>query len=213
MAKRGKYIVIEGHDGTGKSTQVELLRQRLLKELKIDSIEFHEPAGSPISNAIRDVIKDGTLKRNPRTNMLLFNAARCETWQEYAIPALNSGKYVVASRNWWSTLAYQGYGEGLDLDLIKNNTLMATDENYLTPDIGIILVLKNEIEREKRISKRGNLDKPDTFESRNSVFQQKVNDGYHEIAKEYNILTIDASKTIEEIADLIWSSIKSKIEK
>src|SRR5680860_1336148 len=105
--KTGKYVVIEGHDGTGKSTQVSLIRQRLLQH-DVESIEFHEPAGSPIADAIRNVIKDGNLERDATTNLFLFSAARHEIWKTQALPALELGKWVIASRNYYSSLAYQG---------------------------------------------------------------------------------------------------------
>ena len=68
MTERGKYIVIEGHDGTGKSTQVGLLREKLAQDHGIKSVEYHEPDGTPISSKLREVIKDGTLDRDPITN-------------------------------------------------------------------------------------------------------------------------------------------------
>ncbi len=206
---RGLYIVIEGHDGTGKSTQVKLLRRRLKKELGIESIEFHEPAGTPIANAIRKIIKNGNLKRTPQTNLLLFNAARCEIWHEKALPALLAGKFVIASRNWWSTLAYQGYGEGLDLKEIETSVLNATDENYLNPNIGFILNLDNEIERNKRIGLRGEIENPDTFETRNKDFQTHVKEGYLQIAHSRQIPIIDASQSIEQLSDTIWQHVES----
>lgn len=92
MNKRGKYIVIEGQDATGKSTQVERLRQRLQQD-NIDSIEFHEPGGTDMADAIRLVIKNGDLTRTPETNLLLFTAARVEIWQD-ALQALALGKWV-----------------------------------------------------------------------------------------------------------------------
>ena len=104
--ERGKYIVIEGHDGTGKSTQAERIRDRLQKE-GIDSVEFHEPAGVPIADAIRTVIKDGSLERDGETNLLLFTAARHEIWK-HAEKELALGKWVVSARNYYSSLAYQG---------------------------------------------------------------------------------------------------------
>jgi len=204
----GKYIVIEGHDGTGKSTQVEVLRQKL-RERGIDSIEFHEPAGSPIANAIRNVIKDGNLERDAVTNMLLFSAARHDIWESQAKPALKSGKWVVASRNYYSTLAYQGYGEGLDLDLIETITNKSTDKKYMNPDFAAILDLDDIKERIYRIGARGELEGPDTFESKDSVFQSKVQNGYLDIAKTYNIPIISARQTVDEVADKLWNHIET----
>ena len=203
----GKYIVIEGHDGTGKSTQVGLIRQKLQK-YNIDSIEFHEPAGSPMADEIRNVIKNGSLKRDAMTNLLLFSAARHEIWHKKAISALKNGKWVIASRNYYSTLAYQGYGENLDLVIIENITRQSTDNQYMNPDIAIILDMDDEIERVKRINIRGQLNSPDTFESKDNTFQAKVRQAYLKIAKSRNIPIVSANQTIEEMTNEIWGHVK-----
>ena len=204
---KGKYIVIEGHDGTGKSTQVKMMRERLMAEYNIDSIEFHEPAGGPIADAIRDVIKNGELERDGITNILLFSAARHELWTKQALPALKLGKWVVTARSYLSTIAYQGYGEGSDIDQINLITKLSTDEHYMKPDYEFILNV-SEKERVKRISKRGVLEIKDTFESKEQEFQDKVRAGYLQISKDKNIpiISADPSKTI--IANELWKYIK-----
>jgi dTMP kinase len=203
---RGKYVVIEGHDGTGKSTQVGLIREKL-REKGIESVEFHEPEGTPIADAIRTVIKNGTLERDATTNLLLFSAARHELWRTVAMPALRTGQWVVASRNYYSTLAYQGYAEGMDLEIIEQISLAATDEIYMRPDIAVILSLQDETERLKRISERGDPTNPDTFESRGDEFQAKVQNGYLTVAKERGLPVIDAAQTIEQVTETIWKYI------
>lgn len=206
MPGPGKYIVIEGHDGTGKSTQVDLLRKALAQE-GIESIAFHEPEGTPIANEIRTVIKNGTLERDAETNLLLFTASRHEIWKQAKI-ALASGKWVVAARNYFSTLAYQGYGEGLDIDLITTTTKRFTDDKYMHPDVAIILSLDDEHTRSQRIGQRGELENPDTFESRNIDFQQTVKDGYLKIATNYNLPVIAANQSPEAIASQIHALTK-----
>jgi len=196
---RGKYIVIEGSDGTGKSTQVALLRERL-KEKGIDSIEFHEPGGLPITDSIRSVILNGELKREPATNLLLFTAARHELWKN-AHQKIKEGVWVIASRNYFSTLVYQGYGEGLDKDLIAETTRQFTDDLYMQPDLAVILTLENEEERERRIGKRGELTSPDTFESKDASFQKNIQDGYRLLAETSGIPLVAADRLPEEIAN------------
>lgn len=200
MPERGKYIVIEGNDGTGKSTQVDLLAEHL-KSQGVDSYVAHEPSGTPMADAIRTIIKDGSLKRDPETNLLLFTAARREIWQR-AKRSLELGQYVLSARNYLSTLAYQGGGEGIDRDVIVSITQQFTDKLYMEPDTTIILSLNDSIRRE-RIAKRGELEKPDTFESKGSEFQQQVNDTYEAIAREYGYPIIDASISIDEIQQQI----------
>lgn len=209
MSKKGKYIVIEGNDGTGKSTQVALLRKRLTKE-GIESVEFHEPAGTPIADSIRTVIKDGSLPRQPETNLLLFTAARHEIWKK-AESTLNSGGWVIAARNYYSTLVYQGEAEGVDLDLIRETTRHFTSDRYMLPDVAIILDLDLEQRTERLKSRSINSYNQDTFERRSEKFQKIVNEGYREIAKEQNLPVIDAASSPKAIAEEIWKLIEPKI--
>jgi dTMP kinase len=202
----GKYIVIEGGDGTGKTTQADLLQQHL--EAKgISVIHLKEPGGSPVSEAIRSVIVDGTLPRTPMTNILLFTANRHELWHDKIKPALDSGTWVIATRNYWSTLAYQGYGEGMSESVITAITATFTDTRYMNPDHGIILTIDDIEESKKRIAQRGALEKPDTFEQRGLDFQQRVSDGYRAIAQTYHLPVISASQPIETVANEIQSLI------
>jgi len=208
--KTGKYIVIEGHDGTGKSTQVGVIRKMLLDK-GIDSIEFHEPAGNPIADSIRTILKNGTLPRTAMTDVLLFTAARCDIWNNLALPALKKGLWVVAARNYFSTLAYQGYGSGIDLTTIESITRMSIDDRYMKPDFAFILDLDDKAERAKRISNRGKLQNPDTFESRSEDFQERVEQGYINIAKTHNLPTISANQTVEKVSVDIWEHITKHI--
>ena len=194
---RGKYIVIEGNDGTGKSTQVELLAQWLEAEKGLSTFVMHEPAGLPIADAIRTVIKNGDLERDAQTNLLLFTAARHELWN-HAKKELDDGTWVISARNYISTEVYQGIGEGLDIDTIHLLTQQFTDDQYMNPDHTFVLYLDDE-ERLKRIDGRGQLETKDAFESRDSTFQHSLNNGYSFIAKKYNFPLLDASQSIEAI--------------
>lgn len=205
MSEQGKYIVIEGNDGTGKSTQVERIRERLIDQ-GIESIEFHEPAGTPIADEIRTIIKNGELERDGETNLLLFTAARHEIWKR-AENELALGRWVVSARNYYSTMAYQGYAEGLDLQLIENITHDFTSLRYMAPDLAIILTLGSEA-RSERIAARGEIEKPDTFESRGEDFQQALDDGYMQIAWSHSVPIIDASQPIEQVTDEIWERVE-----
>lgn len=205
---RGKYVVIEGHDGTGKSTQVSLLRETL-KAKGIESVEFHEPGGTPIADEIRAVIKNGSLSRASTTNLLLFTAARHEIWKQ-AEEQLQAGVWIIAARNYFSTLAYQGYGEGLNIDLITSTTRQFTNQAYMQPDLAVILSLDDETERGKRIAKRGELKHPDTFESKGEEFQQKVKDGYITIAKDHGLPIISALQQPEMITEQIYSLLQNQ---
>jgi dTMP kinase len=200
---RGKYVVIEGSDGTGKSTQVAILREKL-REKGIESLEFHEPGGLPIADSIRDIIKNGSLKRQSETNLLLFTAARHELWF-HARKKLEAGIWVVASRSYFSSLVYQGYGEGIDRQKIISLTQQFTDEQYMQPDLAVILAIEDSQERQTRIGKRGKLQAPDTFESKDAGFQHSVQQGYLRLAQEYNVPIIAADRSRQAVARDIFN--------
>lgn len=200
---RGQYIVIEGNDGTGKSTQVALLAEWLRGQGR-EVVMVEEPGSddpeksTPVANELRRLIKNGRLARAAEINMALFSMARRELWRELTRPALKRGAVVLASRNYLSTLAYQGYGEGLDRDEIMRMTALCTDERYMRPDLTIVLTL-SDAERVARIAERGKLADPDAFESRAQEFQDQVNHAYEVIAKEYQLPLLSAAGTIDEV--------------
>jgi dTMP kinase len=202
MAVRGKYIVIEGGDGTGKTTQADLLQEYLEAQGRT-VIHLKEPGGTPVAEAIRSVIVDGTLERTPMTNILLFTANRHELWHTRIKPALEQGTWVICTRNYWSTLVYQGYGEGMSESVITAITATFTEQAYMNPDIGLILSLDSIATSKNRIAERGKLEKPDTFESRDISFQQQIHDGYLAIAQTYHLPVISASQPISTVADQI----------
>ena len=220
MAERSQYIVIEGSDGTGKSTVANLVADQLRNEgrqvIRVDEPDSaYNEAGEvlvPIASELRRIIKDGSLGRTALTNVLLFTASRRENWLQVSQPALEQGIDVVSARNYWSTLVYQGHGEGFDLDTITNLTHMSVGDEYMKPDHGFILDLNDEEERKKRIANRGALETPDTFESKGDDFQAKLRAGYLAVALEYGLPIIDVKNKsrqalTEEVIEL--SSKKS----
>lgn len=217
--RTGQYIVIEGNDGTGKSTQIDLLAQ-YLKSLGEDVCVIEEPGSDNplkstlVANYLRSIIKDGTIQRDPEINLALFSAARRELWFQKIKPALDDGMIVLASRNYFSTIAYQGYGQEIDIDHINQITSDFTDVRYMIPDCAIILSISNASERKKRIDMRGELASPDTFESLDDSFQSRVNRGYLAIAKENELPLVECisasghQKTKDEIAAEIRAIVK-----
>ena len=199
------YIVIEGQDGTGKSTQVELLKNHFTNQGK-EVVTMEEPDGDlPQAHDLHDMILTRGYKLEPLTNVLLFTAARVELWKKIAEPVLKKGGVVISARNYWSTLAYQGYGEGVSRSKIIRITKELLPEKYVHPDYGFILTVPDKVRLERQKS-RGKAT--ETFEKKPSEFQQKVNAAYPKIAKEFNLTIIDASDTIDKIFDLILSKLR-----
>lgn len=218
MGELGKYIVIEGHDGTGKSEQAKLLRARLKKiGVKVCDFLIEEPDGAtteagvplvPIATEIRKIIKNGELERDPYVNVQLFTAARRANWVQAMEPALDRGEWVVTARSWWSTIAYQGSAEGVPYEIIENTyTASVGGSRYMNPDLGLILDVDHDVRRE-RIASRGPLETLDTFESKPDDFQQRIKDGYAEWAALKRIPLIDASRSREEVSDEIWQYVE-----
>lgn len=190
------YIVIEGQDGTGKSTQVELLK-KYYEEKGKEVVTLEEPDGDlPQAHDLHDMILTRGYDLEPLTNVLLFTAARLELWKKIAEPVLKHGGIVISARNYWSTLAYQGYGEGVSRSKIIRITKELLPEKYVHPDYGFILTVSDKIRLERQ-KNRGKAT--ETFEKKANKFQQKVNAAYPKIAKDFNLSLIDASGTIDEI--------------
>lgn len=199
------YIVIEGQDGTGKSTQAELLKKHFEEQGK-EVVMLEEPDGDlPQAHDLHDMILSRGYDLEPLTNVLLFTAARVELWKKIAEPVLKRGGIVISARNYWSTLAYQGYGQGVSRSKITRLTKDLLPEKYIHPDYGFILTVPDEV-RLARQKSRGKAT--ETFEKMSNDFQQKVNAAYPHIAKEFNLTIVDASSTIEEISERILSEIE-----
>ena len=177
VGKRGFYIVGEGNDGTGKSTQIELLAKYIEKEFGLEVLVINEPGGTPIAEEIRHIIKNGSLERSAVTNLLLFTVCRYEVWFKEALPVLSRGGVVLSARNYLSSVVYQGLAEGLGSDYVRQVTAAFMDRRYMEPDLTVILSLEDDTRR-TRLNQRGAAKNPDTFEIRDDDFQEKINQGY-----------------------------------
>lgn len=198
VGKRGFYVVGEGNDGTGKSTQIDLLGKYLEKEFDLEVLVISEPGGTPIADELRQIIKNGSLERSAITDLLMFTACRYEAWREQALLVLNRGGVVLSSRNYLSSIVYQGFAAGLGMDYVQQITAAFMDRRYMEPDLTVIFSLDNVV-RKTRLNQRGAAKNPDTFESRGDDFQDKLNQGYAELAKRDEFFEIDASRTIEQV--------------
>ncbi|AYE34498.1 dTMP kinase [Clostridium septicum] len=208
--EKGKFIVFEGGDGSGKSTILEMI-YNYLKEKGIECVKTREPGGIKISEDIRTIILDtNNTEMDSRTEALLYAAARRQHLVEKVIVALNEGKIVLCDRFVYSSLAYQGYARGLGIDEVFTINKFAIEEYMpdltilfdVDPQIGLDRIAKNSSREVNRLD----LEKLD--------FHYKVREGY-EIVYQNNkdkIIKINAEKSLEEVFEevktLILDSIK-----
>lgn len=180
MSERGKYIIIEGPDGTGKTTQAKLLTETL-NERGQKSRYVHEPGETPIGFEIERLIKDRTLERDPATDLLLFTANRVELWNQVIEPSLENGENVVGDRNWLSSLAIQGVAGGLGVAAVRDLTSRYLPDEYLYPTFTALLHVNN-LQKEMMLAKRGTSD-GDYFETKPDEFLRKIDRGYEEAGR------------------------------
>lgn len=156
MAERGKYIVIEGPDGTGKTTQAQLLVDTF-SHMDLPSRYVHEPGETAIGKEIEKILKDRTLGRTAMTDLLLFTVNRRELYEQVIQPELDKGTTIVADRNWLSSIAYQGYAAELGEETVRTVTKTYLPDEYLYPDFTALLYLSDE-QRQKMLGSRGTSD-------------------------------------------------------
>lgn len=204
---RGKLITFEGCEGSGKTTQVELIKN-YLDENKIDYIYLREPGGTKISEKIRKIILDvENSEMSSQAEALLYASARAQLLVEKVIPALDSGKLVVIDRYIDSSFAYQAYARGLGMEFISKINSFAIDN--CMPDMTIFLDIspKNAFER------KGGEDKDDRLEQSGRDFHERVYQGYLSLSKIYKdrFVLIDSMRSIDEIHKDIVKNIKRLI--
>lgn len=208
MLKGPLLITFEGIDGSGKSTQARLLHE-YFKSLGFDSSLYREPGSTAIGEKLRKVILDHTL--DPFTELMLFETARSVLMKEVVIPELEKGKIVILDRFIDSTVAYQGYGKGMDIEFIKELNNRAT-QGY-KPNITFLLDVPVEIAME-RVRKRENQEQRKTrFEQEN--FLNKVREGFLEIADQEKdrVVVIDGRGSTEEVFQKVRQSLVIKKKK
>lgn len=195
MTVRGLFIVLEGGEGVGKTTQVALLAE-WMRQAGVPHVAAREPGGTPVGEAIREVVLGRRdLDMPAETELLLILAARAAFVRDVVRPALDEGKVVLADRFALSTLAYQGYGRGLDLERVRDGIDFAT--GGLRPDLYVLLDLPVDA-GEARQRKAGS--DPDRIERAGSAFMERVRAGYLELgAREPGVVTLSAEGTLEEV--------------
>lgn len=207
---RGKFIVFEGGEGSGKSTILEMIYEYLI-ENNINCIKTREPGGIQISEDIRKIILDTkNTSMDGKTEALLYTAARRQHLVERVVPKLNDGVIVLCDRFIYSSLAYQGYARGIGMSDIYQINKFAVGEympdlNILfdvSPEIGLSRINKNKGREVNRLD----LEKMD--------FHNKVREGYHKLyeGNKDKFIKIDAEKSIEEVFSEVKEIIINFIE-
>ena len=192
MVKRGYFITFEGADGCGKTTQLELLAQ-YLKEKNKEVIITREPGARGLGEKIREILLNYDGEVSDRCESFLFLADRAQHIDMIVNPAVKAGKIVLCDRHIDSSVAYQGYGRGLDVEQIDRLNMLAT--NGKRPDLTLVFDIDVETSM-KRVGKE-----KDRMESAGVEFFNRVREGYLELAKQdpERICVLDATKSIDEI--------------
>ncbi len=202
------FITIEGVEGSGKSTLIKGLEEKFLQEKK-EVLITREPGGSSLGLKLRHLLLSTNAEKiSTRAEMLLFLADRAEHVDKIILPALQSDKIVLCDRYIHSTLAYQGYARGNELELLQ--TFVDYSCASLTPDIVFLLDLDVEIGLKRAKSRNFAQDIDEgKFEAEELSFHQKVREGFLDLAKNSPyIYTIDATITPEDIIQKAWAIIK-----
>jgi dTMP kinase len=196
------FITFEGGEGCGKSFQSRVLYRKLLG-LNIPVELTYEPGGTILGNEVRRLLKrKDQAAIFPETELFLFAACRIQLVNEVICPNLEEGKVVICDRFADSTIAYQGYGRGIDLEIIKTINHIAT--KGIEPDLTILL----DMPPEKGLSRKRTKNK-DRFEQTEMSFHKRVRDGYLKLAAEEmeRWMTIDATLSKIKISDIIWHRV------
>jgi dTMP kinase len=204
------FITFEGGEGSGKSSALKLLDERLRRE-GYETVLTREPGGTPIAEQIRNVILDkANTKMDARTEALLYAASRRQHLVEKVWPALKEGKLVLCDRYLDSSLAYQGGARGLGIDNVLNVNLFATEGTYpdltllfdIEPEIGLARIASNASREVNRLD----LEKIE--------FHRGVRKTFLELAARYpdRYVIIDASKTLEEVVESAYQAIAARLK-
>lgn len=204
----GLFITFEGPDGTGKTTNANLLEQ-YLKDQGYDCLRTREPGGTIVGEKIREVLLSNESKgMASETEALLYAAARQEIVLHVLLPALNSGKIVICDRFYDSSIAYQGYGRNLGEEYVRNINEAAI--KLCKPDITFLLWSEKECV-ESRVSTRGEKDR---LEGEKEEFFEKVREGFLQIQKKEpdRMILINTEASIDEVFRQIKEIINDKLK-
>jgi len=203
------FITLEGPDGSGKTTQARLLAEWLRKQ-GYDVVLTREPGGTHIGDQIRAVLHDPrNAEMDARTEILLYSASRAQHVAQRIRPTLAAGKIVISDRYADSTLAYQGYGRGLDLEILRAITAFAT--GGLTPDLTLYLDVAPQEGLQRR---RLGGEEWNRLDAEALEFHRRVRAGYMELVRQEpeRWAVIDGARSVEEVQAEIRALVQAKLD-
>jgi dTMP kinase len=206
---KGFFISLEGIEGTGKTTQAMMLSELLVKH-GFSVFVTHEPGGTFIGQLIREILLQPEHDNiSYITELLLYNADRAQHLAEKILPALEEGKVVITDRFSDSTIAYQGYGRGIDMSLLSSIDSISTGGKK--PDITLLFDLDIQI----GLGRNRGINKVDRLELENIYFHERVRAGFIEIAKKEpsRVRMIDASLPIADVHETAWKIVNEAMQK
>ena len=203
---RGRFLVLEGIEGTGKSTQGRKLAARL-RDRGLEVVETREPGGTGVGERVRNLVLHAPdLDIPAETELFLILAARSAFVRQVVTPALARGAWVLSDRFDLSTFAYQGYGRGIALDTITALNDVAT--GGCTPDLTLVLDVDPE---EGRARQRADGDTPDRIESEGFSFLRRVREGYVDlVGRRPEAVLVSGSGTVEDVENRVWAAVTSR---
>ena len=214
---KGLFITFEGTEGSGKSTQIPILANRL-HSLGHHVRVLREPGGTPIGEEIRHTLKHSKANEamTPEAELLLMNASRAQLVREIIRPALAAGEIVLSDRFYDSTTAYQGYGRQLDLNMVKSIVDAAVGDTR--PDLTLLFLLPYDIAEQRRAARQPTLPmaiQRDRIEEAGCSFFERAAKGYEAIAaaEPRRIRKVDATGTVPEISARIWKMVEPLVKK
>jgi dTMP kinase len=205
----GLFLTLEGVEGSGKTTQAAMLADAL-RNRGYSAIVTREPGGTQVGQAIRGIFLDAAVALEPAAELLLVLADRAQHVREKLKPAIAAGEIVISDRYSDSTIAYQGYGRGFDLNLLRDLNQLASDS--LNPDLTLLLDCPAELglERTRARSQHGAADR---FEGERLEFHHRVREGFLAVARAEpsRVTLIDASRPAAEVAAAILGAATARL--
>ena len=212
--KKGLLITFEGNEGSGKSTQIGMLRDRL-HSIGLTVTTLREPGGTGLGELLRDILKTPKegVEIDPVSELLLMNASRAQLVRQIIQPGLERGEIILVDRFFDSTIVYQGHGRGLDLDLVQKAIEVAINDTI--PELTFLLKVPVNVSEERRaLRNKSNPDVRDRFEETERAFFERVDQGYAFLAESEpeRVKVIDAKKDIRTVHGEIWKILETYLD-